>query len=217
MGLWILLILLFIFIILPLALCLLPIYIRLYKDEEGNAQFAIKVLCFPIPLEKKGEPQKEKKEKPQEEKKGENPILQQLGLSHYTSTGNLKKSISEKGLLSTLKHFVAILKPVFSAVGQIARKFRVCRAHLEVVTAGENAAMEYGTACAILYPLSAFLQNRRWVKSRGIKTEVRCDFEGFEGDISYDLILRIFVGNFIPIGLRLLIDLWKEGKAHEGK
>ena len=80
-----------------------------------------------------------------------------------------------------------------------------------------DAAMEYGTACAILYPLSAFLQNRRWVKSQGIKTEVRCDFEGFEGDISYDLILRIFVGNFIPIGLRLLIDLWKEGKAHEGK
>lgn len=215
MGLWILLILLFIFILLPLALCLLPIYIRLYKDEEGNPQFALKVLCFPIPLEKKEEPKEEKKKEP-EEKKGENPVLQQLGLSQYTSAGNLKKSISEKGLLSTLKHFVAILKPVFSAVGQVARKFRVCRAHLEVVTAGENAAMEYGTVCAILYPLSAFLQNRCWVKSRGVKTDVRCDFEGFEGDISYDLILRIFVGNLIPIGLRLLITIWKEGKAHEG-
>lgn len=188
--------------------CLLPIYIRLFKDEEGNAQFAIKVLCFPISLEKK--------EDPKEEKKGESPVLQQLGLSQYTSTGNLKKSISEKGLLSTLKHFVAILKPLFSAVGRVARKFRVCRAHLEVVTAGENAAMEYGTVCAILYPLSAFLQNHSQVKSRGVETEVRCDFEAFEGDISYDLILRIFVGNLIPIGLRLLINLWKEGKAHEG-
>ena len=39
MGLWILLILLFILVILPLALCLLPVYIRLYKDEEGNPQW----------------------------------------------------------------------------------------------------------------------------------------------------------------------------------
>ena len=86
MGLWIVLILLFLFVILPLALCLLPVYIRLYKDEEGNAQFSLKVLFFPISLEKKEKPKKEKKD---------SQILNQLGLSHYTSTGNLKKSISD--------------------------------------------------------------------------------------------------------------------------
>lgn len=196
-------------VLLIAIICLLPIYIRLFKDEEGKAQFAIKVLCFPISLEKK--------EKPKEEKKEENPVLQQLGLSHYTSTGNLKKSISEKGLLSTLKHLAGILKLVFSALGQIARKFRVCRAKLQVTTAGENAAMEYGAACAILYPLSAFLQNHSQVKSRAVETDIRCDFEAFEGDISYDLLLRIFVGNLIPIGLRILKTLWKESKAYEGK
>ena len=207
MGLWILLVLLFIFVFLPLALCLLPVYIRLYKDEEGNARFSVKVLCFPISLEKKEKPKKEKKD---------SQVLDQLGLSQYTNTGNLKKSISEKGLLSTLKHFVAILKPLFSAIGQVAKKFRVCKARLEVVTAGENAALEYGAACALLYPLSAFLQNHSQVKSRGVETNVICDFEAFEGDISYDLVLRFFVGSLIPIGLRLLIRLWKEGKAHEG-
>ena len=207
MGLWILLILLFIFVILPLALCLLPVYIRLYKDEEGNAQFSLKVLFFPISLEKKEKPKKEKKD---------SQILNQLGLSHYTSTGNLKKSISEKGLLSTLKHFAGILKLIFSTLEQVARKFRVCRAKLEVVTAGENAAIEYGIASAILYPLSAFLQNRSQVKSRAVETNIQCDFEGFEGDISYDLVLRIFVGSFIPILLRILKTLWKESKAYEG-
>lgn len=208
MGLWILLILLFIFLVLPLALCLLPVYIRLYRDAEGKAQFSIKVLFFPISLEKE--------EKPKKEKKG-SQVLSQLGLSHYTSTGNLKKSISEKGLLSTLKHFTGILKLVFSTLGQVARKFRVCRAKLEVVTAGENAAMEYGIACATLYPLSAFLQNHSQVKSRAVEMDIRCDFEGFEGDISYDLVLRIFVGSFIPIGFRVLKTLWKEGKTYEGK
>ncbi len=207
MGLWIVLILLFLFVILPLALCLLPVYIRLYKDEEGNAQFSLKVLFFPISLEKKEKPKKEKKD---------SQILNQLGLSHYTSTGNLKKIISEKGLLSTLKHFAGILKLVFSTLGQVARKFRVCRAKLEVVTAGENAAMEYGIASAILYPLSAFLQNHSQVKSRAVETNIQCDFEGFEGDISYDLVLRIFVGSFIPILLRILKTLWKESKANEG-
>ena len=207
MGLWIVLILLFLFVILPLALCLLPVYIRLYKDEEGNAQFSLKVLFFPISLEKKEKPKKEKKD---------SQILNQLGLSHYTSTGNLKKSISEKGLLSTLKHFTGILKLVFSTLGQVARKFRVCRAKLEVVTAGENAAMEYGIASAILYPLSAFLQNHSQVRSRAVETNIQCDFEGFEGDISYDLVLRIFVGSFIPILLRILKTLWKESKANEG-
>ena len=207
MGLWILLILLFIFVILPLALCLLPVYIRLYKDAEGNAQFSLKVLFFPISLEKKEKPKQAKKD---------SPVLNQLGLSHYTSTGNLKKSISENGLLSTLKHLAAILKPIFSALGQVARKFRVCHAKLEVVTAGENAAMEYGIASAILYPLSAFLQNRSNVKSRAVDMNIRCDFEAFEGDISYDLVLRIFVGNLIPILLRILKTLWKESKAYEG-
>ncbi len=208
MGLWILLILLFLLILLPLVLCLLPIYIRLYRDEDGKAQFAIKVLFFPISLDKKEKPEKEKKD---------NPVLDQLGLSHYTSTGNLKKSISEKGLLSTLRHLTGILKMVFSALGQVAKKFRVCRARLEVVTAGENAAMEYGIACATLYPLSAFLQNHSQVKSRAVETEVRCDFEAFDGDISYDLVLRIFVGSLIPIGLRIIKTLWKEGKTYEGK
>ena len=207
MGLWIVLILLFLFVILPLALCLLPVYIRLYKDEEGNPQFSIKVLFFPISLEKKEKPKKEKKD---------SQILNQLGLSHYTSTGNLKKSISEKGLLSTLKHFAGILKLVFSTLEQVTRKFRVCRAKLEVVTAGENAAIEYGIASAILYPLSAFLQNHSQVKSRAVETNIQCDFEGFEGDISYDLVLRIFAGSFIPILLRILKTLWKESKAYEG-
>ena len=105
---------------------------------------------------------------------------------------------------------------VFSTLGQVARKFRVCRAKLEVVTAGENAAMEYGIASAILYPLSAFLQNHSQVKSRAVETNIQCDFEGFEGDISYDLVLRIFVGSFIPILLRVLKSLWKESKANEG-
>lgn len=207
MGLWILLILLFIFVILPLALCLLPVYIRLYRDEEGKAQCSVKVLFFPLSLEKKEKPKKKKKD---------SQVLNQLGLSHYTSTGNLKKSISEKGLLSTLKHFTGILKLVFSTLGQVARKFRVCRAKLEVVTAGENAAMEYGIASAILYPLSAFLQNHSKVRSRAVNIDVRCDFEGFEGDIYYDLVLRIFVANLIPILLRILKTLWKEGKTYEG-
>lgn len=207
MGLWILLILLFIFVILPLALCLLPVYIRLYNDEDGDPQVSVKVLFFPISLEKKEKPGKEKKD---------SQVLTQLGLSQYTSAGNLKKSISEKGLPATLKHFASILKLVFSTLGRVARKFRVCRARLEVVTAGENAAMEYGIVSAVLYPLAAFLQNRTRVKDRAVKADVRCDFEGTEGDISYDLLLRIFVGNLIPILLRILKTLWKEGKTYEG-
>ena len=208
MGLWILLILLFILVILPLALCLLPVYIRLYKDEEGNPQFSIKVLFFPISLEKKEKPKKEKKD---------SQVLNQLGLSQYTSTGNLKKSISNNGLSSTLKHLISVLKTVFSAVGQVARKFRVRRAKLQVTTAGENAALEYGIACAVLYPLSAFLQNRPQVKAKAVETDIRCDFEAFQADISYDIVLRIFIGSFIPVGFRVLKTLWKESKTHEGK
>ncbi len=208
MGLWIILILLFIFIILPLALCLLPVYIRLYKDEEGKSQFSIRVLFFPVSLEKS--------EKPKEEKK-DSQVLQQLGLSHYTSTGNLKKSISEKGLSSTLKHFTGILKQFFSALGQAVRKFKVCRARLQVTTAGDNAAMEYGVACAILYPLSAFFQNHCQVKPRAVDLDIRCDYERDQADFSYDLLLRFFVGSYIPIGFRLLKTLWKEGKTYAGK
>ena len=205
MGLWICMILLFLLVLLPLALCLLPVYIRLYSDEEGKAQLSIKILFFPFSLDKKEKPKKDSQ------------VLDQLGLSRYTSTGNLKNSISENGTLSTLKHLTGILKSLFSALGRIARKFRVRRARLQVVTAGENAALEYGAACAILYPLSAFLQNHSQVKSRAVETDIRCDFEAFEGAISYDLVLRFFVGSFIPVLLHILKTLWKENNAYEGK
>ena len=205
MGLWILLILLFLFLVLPLAVCLLPVYLRLYKDEEGNAKCTLKILCFPVSLEKKDKPKKDSE------------VLQQLGLSHYTSTGNLKKRISEKGLLTALKELTHIFKLLFSALGQAAKKFRVCRAKLTVVTAGEHAAMEYGAACALLYPLSAFLQSRSRVKSRSVDVDVSCDFEALEAEISYDLVLRIFVGDLIPIGWRILKTLWKENHTNEGK
>ena len=195
-----------IFLFLLAVLLFLPIYVRLYKDEEGNAKFALKVAFFPIRLDQKEKP-----------KKKDSQVLDQLGLSHYTSTGNLKKRISEKGLTATLKEFTGILRLFFSALGKVARKFRVCRAKLEIVTAGENAAMEYGIVCAILYPLSALLQNHSQVRFHAVQMDVRCDFEASQGDISYDLVLRVFVGSLIPILFGILLNLWKEGKSNEGK
>ena len=196
-----------IFVLLLLCLLLLPVYVRLYKDDAGKAQVSLKILFFSIPLDKKEEKKSEK----------ESAVLKQFGLSQYTGGKNWKKQISENGLLSALRDFVKILKPFFSALEQIARKFRVCKAYLEVTTAGEHAAIEYGAACAVLYPLSAFLQNHVKGNTRKMNVDVRCDFEAFSPEISYDLVLRIFVFNLIPVGFKLLTSLWKENKAHEGK
>lgn len=186
-----------IFLFLLAVLLFLPIYIRLYKDEEGNVKLTLKAAFFPIHLDKK---EKHK-------------VLEQLGLSHYTSTGNLKKRINEKGLTATLKEFTGILRLFFSALGKIARKIRVCRAKLEVVTAGENAAMEYGIVCATLYPFSALLQNHSQVRFHAVKMDVRCDFEASQGDISYDLVLRVFLRSLIPILFDVLWEPLKGGQV----
>ena len=111
-------------------LAILPLGASVKYNADGPL---IRIIGGPIRLTVFPRQKKDKKEnKPKKEKK-DSQILNQLGLSHYTSTGNLKKSISEKGLLSTLKHFAGILKLVFSTLGQVARKFRVCRAKLEVL------------------------------------------------------------------------------------
>ncbi len=221
MILWILGGILLLLFLLVACICLLPIYLRLYSDEAGDLKFDVQVLWLHFPGEKKEPapakaappPKKEKVPKADTPKK-DNAFLKQLGLSDYTSAENIKKSISEKGLIATISNFCELLKPVFSALGRLTKRLRVRRLRLRLVTAGENAAMDYGKACAILYPLGAFAQSRSFVKNGSVKMDIGCDYSREKAEFGYDLVIRIFVGNILRVGLKLLFSLLKGGKHH---
>ena len=66
--------------------------------------------------------------------------------------------------------------------------------------------MQYGAACAVLYPLITYLQTELRVRRRAVDTSITCDFEAAEPTFELDAELRLSV----LLALRVLWHIAKE-------
>lgn len=190
------------------ALCLLPIYVRLYSDGSSQPRFAVKVLWLTFPGEKA---KKEKKKQPKPSASGK----KDTAVSKYTGAGSLKKSIAEKGLFQTVEDIFRLVRPILQRIFKLVKKIRICRLHLQIGCTGEDAAITYGKVCAIAYPMCGYVQSLGAVKRNAVDVNIYCDYQQEAAEFSYDLICSIRVGSILLAGLGILTGLIGRRFANE--
>lgn len=174
-------------ILLAAGALLLPVDLLLRGGSRQELRCGIRILGIKIWLRSGEEPE------PSEKERAKGGLLRKLRKNFGTGAGG---EAPEKGPggAEALRETVETVKLWLNRLGWLLRRCRLQRCRIVSVSAGEDAPLEYGVACAVLYPLAAYLQSSSLrVRRRGLKTDIRCDYAQEESFFSLDIALRIRV------------------------
>lgn len=174
-------------ILLAAGALLLPVDLLLRGGSRQELRCGVRILGIKIWLRSGEEPE------PSEKERAKGGLLRKLRKNFGTGAGG---EAPEKGPggAEALRETVETVKLWLNRLGWLLRRCRLQRCRIVSVSAGEDAPLEYGVACAILYPLAAYLQSSSLrVRRRGLKTDIRCDYAQEESFFSLDIALRIRV------------------------
>lgn len=190
------------------VLLLLPVDLLLKSDEEKGFSFGVRVLGMVFTGGKK-EKKKEKKKKP------DNPLVKAvkklLGVSNLENAQAIRGAVEEQGASEALQDTVQSVFLLLDRVLWLIKHCRIPYCRIVSVSGGENAALDYGIACAAIYPLVGYLQEKLRLKQRDLTVDIRCDYGLDAGKFLLDLAIRIRVVHV----LRALLHIIKKNVEKE--
>lgn len=158
----------------------LPVYVTAKDDAQGELMLRYHFLHMTFG----------------EEPDPDNPVLLYLldvsGLSRAKGAA-IKSNVKTSGVSVTLKDTCAILWSLLEQVVDILPHCKLKRLYLTVVCTADDAdeaAMHYGTCCAVIYPVIGMIHALLPVDVRRERVDIRADFNALEDEIHYDLKLR---------------------------
>lgn len=114
---------------------------------------------------------------------------------------------------SLVKQNVGMLFPILERVFGVLKRCRISRCNVCYVSGGENAAMDYGEACAVIYPLVGYWQNRRWLRKRNTQVDLGWDYENESGNFDLEIAVRVRIAVVLWAALMLLVQYKKQKGA----
>lgn len=214
-------VLLIVLIILALIL-VCPVGI-IVSNRGKDFELFVKVLFLKIPINaEQDQPEKPKKpeykhaeKKPKKKNKGflQN-ILDSLGISKLT---NFKKDTEKQGFADTIGDTISVITNIIKQIVGLFKHIKIKKLFLNCICGGEDAAqtaMDYGIACAAIYPLSGYLHSIIKVNSRKEQINVQCDFSREDTKFEFETLLSVQV-IFIVIAFIKLIFEESRRKAQE--
>ena len=118
-------------------------------------------------------------------------VKKAVGISHLDSIKTIKSSLESHGTAVTLKETADVLLAIFNRIIWILKYCRIRKCNIVSISGGDDAAIDYGVACAVIYPIVGFIKSNFSVKRRGFNTDIRCDYLSDES--SYDIKLELRV------------------------
>ena len=139
-------------ILLAAGALLLPVDLLLRGGSRQELRCGVRILGIKIWLRSGEEPE------PSEKERAKGGLLRKLRKNFGTGAGG---EAPEKGPggAEALRETVETVKLWLNRLGWLLRRCRLQRCRIVSVSAGEDAPLEYGVACAVLYPLAAYLQS----------------------------------------------------------
>ncbi len=187
------------------VICLLPVYVYVYYDEENSLQLRYRLLWMVFG----------------EVPNPNNPILRLVkelsGLSKFESVGALKKTLSSSGLGYTLRQIAEVLYSLLRQVVWILPRCRLRKLEIHAVSAEsspDEAALEYGKLCAAVYPIVGVIDNIIPINRKKLLLDLRCDFEAEQSDLRITAVIRARVGSVIRALWHIILD---EAKAEAAR
>ena len=179
------------------AICLLPVYVYIYYDEENSLQLRYRLLWKVFG----------------EDPNPNSPILKLLkelsGVAKFDSVKSIKKTVSDSGVSYTLKQVGDVLISLLRQLVWLLPRCRVRKLELRAICAeGEpdEAAMEYGKLCATVYPIVGIVDNIIPINRRKLLLDLRCDFEAEKSDFALTAVIRARLGSALRALWRIVLD-----------
>lgn len=183
------------------VICLLPVYVYIYYDEENSLQLRYRLLWKVFG----------------EDPNPNSPILKLLkelsGVAKFDSVKSIKETVSDSGVSYTLKQVGDVLISLLRQLVWLLPRCRVRKLELRAICAeGEpdEAAMEYGKLCAAVYPIVGIVDNIIPINRRKLLLDLRCDFEAEKSDFALTAVIRARLGSALRALWRIVLD---EAKA----
>lgn len=189
-------------IILLLAVILaLPVDIVFSAGSQTKARFYVRVLGISLIQQKtKKKKKKDKKKSPASSKVGK-----LLG-------GPTPKS----GDHPTLKEMTEYIFSLLEHIVRLIKKFKIIKCRIVSISAGENAAVDYGRACALIYPLVSFLESGGIIHRKDLDVNIDWDYDRSDALYEFDVTFRMHIFYLAGAALRLLKTIM-ETKRHTKK
>lgn len=173
-------------LILLFALSLIiPIDLIITAGTEDGFDFAVRIFGKTF----KGDGEKK-------ENNFADKILKRLGLKKSEKANDKKKN--KRGI----EDLLSLLKSIVSEVLFIIKKCRLICCRITSINGGEDAAINYGIACAAVYPTVAYLENVMKTKKNTFRLDIRCDYEREESQHEIYAIIRFKIFNILSAALR---------------
>lgn len=178
------------------VILLLPVYIIIKNDEDGNPIIRYRFLF------------KTYGENPDPN----NPLLKAVkklaGIDNL-SKKQLQHDIARRGVRNTLSQTFDILIDLFREILGLLKYCTAKKLELEVVCASSGAAdtaIGYGQCCAVAYPLIGLVEAAlKKTCRRGRKINMRCDFNEKEDYVNYNFTVYIRICRLIAALFRIAV------------
>jgi len=151
------------------------LHLRFVFTLEGEPKAELRILFIKINLLAR----REKKPKKPKKKPGRfvTYLKKKFGFEHPTEAPEPEgNTVSAKA-----KWVYALIMIVAGRVKWLLKRVKLKKLRILAVCGGGDAAesaMEYGTVCAVLYPLAGFIRGNTNAREKDIDVRVGCDFTG---------------------------------------
>lgn len=161
-----------------------------------------------------------------EEPDPDNKILKEItkvtGADKLLDKKKVQSSLDSKGVSLTAREMLNMLKLFLGRVIWILPKGKLSKMDINYVCGGDaaEAAIEYGIACATLYPITAMIEDRVKTKRNASNVRLKCDFDAEKSLFNMDIELRFMI-IYVLIALIYIIKenvkLEMENKKEDGQ
>ena len=194
---WLIIGIVFAVILLILTLImLLPVELRLCYTAQSGLDLTAQVLWWRRPLNRaKKKSSSASKPKPAKKPPQEKP-----------SVG------------ATAGQTAAMLKAALKPLGGLIRQVEIRRLQVTAVCAGDDpaaAAMDYGVACAAVYPMVGWLKGAAKAPENAIDVRLYCDFNRAASAFEADILLRLRVFYAAVAAVRFGWRYWKQKRGED--
>lgn len=171
-------------ILLVTVILLLPVYIIIKTDKNGEMIFRYKILFKTFG----------------EDPDPDNPIVNTLKeISGVTRLDKekLKESVKKGNLLETLNDSFALILGLLKRLLGLLKFCTVKVLRVKIVCAESDAAqtaIDYGRCYAAISPLVSFLHSKMKIRKKGEDINITCNFETRESSYDFEavLVVRVF-------------------------
>lgn len=150
-----------------------------------------------------------------EERNPNNPIVKGLkrvlGLSHLDSVKTIRSTVENHGAAVTLKETLATLWDLIERILWILQYCSISKCRIISICGGEDAPLDYGTSCAVIYPLVSYFESVARLRPRNKEVRIQCDYDRPEGSLELEIAVRVHILHV----LRALLHIIKKNVEKE--